>query len=447
MTEGNILRHLTTFALPLLVGNFFQHLYNIVDTWVVGNFVSNEAFSAVGTVGSITNLMVGFFSGLAGGAGVIISQYYGAGRENRVKKTVHTALVMTFVLSLLFTLASILIIPLLLDIIRMPVEIRGEATTYLTIYFAGLAGLMFYNMGAGILRAVGDSHHPFQFLLISTLIHIVLDLLLVLVFGMGVEGVALATIVAQGVSALLVMITLLRYNGPIRMRWRELKIDGAELRRIVLLGLPAGLQTSLTSFSNIFIQSYINYFGADLMAGYTTYHKLDQILFLPMQSIGMAATTFVGQNLGSGNVKRAKKGISYALWLSFGITVLLTIPVVVFAPQIATFFNDKPEVIHYGTLLLRLMSPLYILVVFNQIYTCALRGAGNSKAPMLIMIFSFVIFRQVHLFITANFISNTLIPIVLAYPAGWLVSSVITSIYYHRVDLVKTRIVKDASPK
>ena len=209
MTEGNITRHIINFAIPLLIGNIFQQLYNTVDTWVVGNYVNNRAYSAVGTVGPIVNMLIGFFMGLSSGAGVVISQYYGAQQPDKVKQTVHTALLMTLLMGLVFTVLGIVMIPLMLQLINMPAEVRGEATTYLSIYFAGILGLMFYNIGSGILRAVGDSQRPFYFLMVSAVINIVLDLLFVLVFQMGVAGVALATIIAQGVSAVLVIITLL----------------------------------------------------------------------------------------------------------------------------------------------------------------------------------------------------------------------------------------------
>ena len=442
MTEGNIFRHLITFALPLLVGNLFQQLYNTVDTWVVGNFVSNEAYSAVGTVGPIVNMLIGFFMGLSSGAGVVISQYYGAQRHDKVQDTVHTAVLMTLILAVLFTGIGLAMIPLMLDLINMPDSVIPAATTYLSIYFSGLLGLMLYNIGAGILRAVGDSQRPFYFLVVCAIMNTVLDLLFVLVFDMGVAGVALATIIAQGTSAILVIITLLRTDSCIKLRLKALKIHWDMLKKIISVGIPAALQMAITAFSNIFVQSYVNYFGADCMSGWTTYAKVDQLLFLPMQSIALASTTFVGQNLGKNQVDRAKQGVRKAAMMAVCATMLLCIPVVTFAPQIVAFFNDKPEVIEYGSLLLRWLSPFYVLCCFNQVYASALRGAGNSKAPMVIMLLSFVAFRQVYLFFMSS-IWNEIIPIAMSYPAGWLLCSLLTVLYYHKAPLGKTRLVED----
>ena len=444
MTHGSIVRHIITFAFPLLMGNIFQQLYNTVDTWVVGNYASNEAYAAVGTVGPIVNMLIGFFMGLSSGAGVVISQYYGAHREEDVQKAVHTAIVMTVCLAILFSVVGILMIPTMLTLMKMPGNIIPDATTYLSIYFVGIIGLMLYNIGSGILRAVGDSQRPFYFLVVCAVLNTVLDLVFVLNFQMGVAGVALATVISQCISAILVMITLLRSHGCIRVQVSKLRIHWASLKKIFAVGIPASLQMCITAFSNVFVQSYINFFGDDCMSGWTTYAKVDQILFLPMQSISLASTTFVGQNLGSGQPERARKGIRISLLLALASTALLTVPVVLFASNIVSFFNDKEEVIYYGTMLLRWLSPFYLLCCFNQIYSGALRGAGNSRAPMIIMISSFVVFRQVYLYLMSG-ICNEVIPIAMSYPAGWLLCSVITTAYYHNVNLSKTRLVEDHS--
>ena len=442
MTEGNIVKHIITFALPLLIGNVFQQLYNTVDMWVVGNFVSNEAYSAVGTIGPIINMLIGFFMGLSSGAGVVISQFYGAKREKDVSNTVHTAIVMTLILGVVFTFVGLAMTPYMLRLMKTPAEVLPESTAYLTIYFSSLLGLMLYNIGAGILRAVGDSQRPFYFLVICALMNTVLDLVFVLALDMGVRGVALATILSQITSAILVMITLMKTDSCIQIRIRDLRVHWNMMRKIFTVGIPAALQMAITSFSNIFVQSYINYFGADCMSGWTTYAKVDQLLFLPMQSIALASTTFVGQNLGRNQVERARKGVSISLRIAMVSTVFMMIPVLIFAGPIVGFFNDKPEVVSYGTLLLRWISPFYLLCCFNQIYAGALRGAGNSRASMIIMLTSFVAFRQVYLFVMAG-ICNEIIPIAMSYPAGWLLCSLLTGIYYHKVKLGKTRLVED----
>ena len=427
MTKGSITKHLINFALPLMVGNF----------------VSNEAFSAVGTVTPIINMLIGFFLGLSSGAGVVISHYYGAQREEKVRQALHTSMVLTFLLGIVFTAAGILMTPLMLRLMRTPAEVAPEQTTYLTIYFAGVMGLLLYNMGSGILRAVGDSRRPFYFLLVSAVLNTGLDLLFVLKFGMGVEGVAYATIIAQAVSALLTVWVLLRAEGCIRLELRALRMTWSVLKQIVAVGIPAALQMAVTAFSNVFVQGYINYFGADCMSGWTAYTKVDQLVILPVQSISMAGTTFVGQNLGVGDTPRAKKGVRTALYLSFAVTAVLLVPVLLLAPELTAFFNQKPEVVSYGALLLRLLSPFYFFFCINQVYSAALRGAGNSQVPMWIMLGSFVVFRQIYLFVVANYVANEIIPIALSYPAGWFLCSAATLIYYSRCRFDKHRLVED----
>ena len=441
MTEGSIVRHLIMFSLPLLAGNVFQQLYNTVDTWVVGNYVSNEAYSAVGSVGPIVNVLIGLFMGLSSGAGVVISQFYGARKFDKVQETVHTCIAITVIFSVVFTIVGILSTPMMLQAMKIPEEVFPEARKYLIIYFSGVTGLLFYNMGSGILRAVGDSKRPFIFLVVSAVLNTVLDLVFVLALGMGVEGVAYATIIAQGTSAILVMITLMTSDSCIKVIFREIKIYFEQLKLILRVGTPAAIQLAITAFSNVFVQSYINYFGPDCMSGWTTYTKLDQFMFLPMQSVSIAATTFVGQNLGKGNIDRAKQGVKKAYIMSLTCTAVIMVPLMLFAPQASAFFNDKPEVIEYSTLLLHWLSPFYLTCCMNQVYAAALRGAGNSKVPMIIMLGSFVLFRQTYLFITANFIANEIIPIAMGYPAGWIICSVITYIYYKKTDLAKTKLV------
>ena len=448
MTQGNIIRHILSFAFPLLLGNLFQQLYNTVDTWVVGNYVSNEAFTAVGAVTPVINMLIGTFMGLSSGAGVVISQYYGAGKHDRVQDSVHTSIVMTLLLAVLLTAVGLIITPFMLRFMNLHESAIDEATTYLNIYFSGLIGLMLYNLGAGILRAVGDSQRPFYFLVICAILNTVLDLVFVLVFKMGVEGVALATILSQAISAVLVIGTLIRTDSCIKLRFSMLKLHWDLLKKILFVGIPAALQMAVTSFSNVFVQSYINYFDTGLpssyyMSGWTAYLKIDQLIFLPMQSIALATTTFVGQNLGKKQVERAKQGVTKALLVAMTATVVVMIPVLIFAPYIVTFLNNTPQVVENGTMFLRWLTPFYVLCCFNQIYASALRGAGNSRASMIIMLASFVVFRQIYLFAMSH-ICNEIIPIAMSYPAGWLLCSILTAIYYHTVKLGKNRLVEDS---
>jgi putative MATE family efflux protein len=298
-------------------------------------------------------------------------------------------------------------------------------------------------MGSAILRAVGDSTRPFYFLVVAALLNSALDLLFVVKIRMGVAGVAWATIIAQGVSASLVVRSLLRSQDAIRLELRRLKFHWDVLKKIFKVGIPAALQLAVTSFSNVFVQSYINYFGDNFMSGWTAFSKINQIVILPMQSLSLAITTFVGQNLGAGLGGRAKKSVGVAFCLSAGSAAVLMVPMMFFAPHLVAFFNPKPEVIRFGTQLLRIISPFYLVYCVHDTLGGALRGAGNGKVPMIITLACFVAFRQLYLFVMANFISNTTIPIAMSYPAGWVLCSVIMFVYYRHVDLSKGRIVSD----
>ena len=404
MTQGSIWKQLLLFSLPLMAGNLFQQLYNTVDSIVVGNFVGKEALAAVGSVGPIINSLIGFFMGLSTGAGVIISQYYGAKADEKVSRTVSTTLVMTFFLSIVFTILGIFITPYMLRMMSTPNDVIRESATYLKIYFGGVAGLMFYNMGSGVLRAVGDSRHPLYFLIFSAVVNTVLDLLFVVSFGMGIEGVALATVIAQCLSAVLTLYVLTTTDGPYRICWKKLCMDWSLLYRIVCVGLPAAIQQMVTSVSNVFVQSYINVFGSDVMAG---------------------------QNVGASYIDRAKKGATTAFLLAELVTIVMMIPLLIFAPQMVYLFNQETAVIRYGTLFLYLLSPFYILCCVNQVYSNVLRGAGDTRTPMIVMLGSFVVFRQIYLFVMSH-IFDSIIPIALGYPAGWLVCSVLIYACYRK---------------
>ena len=443
MTEGNITKLLITFALPLFVGNLFQQFYNTVDSIVVGNFVSKTALAAVGSTDCIINTIIGFFTGLSTGAGVVIAHSFGSGNDKALHRAVHTTIALTLVLSVVFTIAGLLLSPVFLQLMDTPEDVLPEASQYLRIYFAGISGLMLYNMGSGILRAVGDSRRPLYILMVCALGNIFFDLLFVIVFHAGVEGVAYATILSQWISAILVLVILTREKSSYRLIWKDLHIHKGTAMSIFRIGFPAGLQIAVTSFSNVFVQSYINHFGADCMSGWTAYTKIDQLMFLPMQSLALSATTFVEQNLGAGDTPRAQQGVRRALGISLAVTAVLMVPVLVFAPQLTAFFNRKAEVVAYGTLLLRYISPFYLLCCINQIYSGALRGAGNSQVPMVIMLGSFVVFRQIYLYIVSHFITNTLLPLAMGYPAGWLVCSAATLLYYRRAALGRQRLVED----
>ena len=429
MTQGSIVRCLLLFSLPLLAGNIFQQFYNTVDSIVVGNFVGPDALGAVTANMPATMMLISLFIGFSSGASVVISQYYGAGREDLLRRTVHTSVVTTVILGIVLTLFGVWIAPWLVHFMNTPDRIAGQAVVYLRIFFSGLLGLMLYNMGSAILRAVGDSRRPLYFLIICSLTNVVLDLVFVINFRMGVAGVAYATILSQIISAVLVFAVLFRSRENYGCSMKEMRIDPEMLRKVVRLGLPAGIQMALTSFSNIFVMSYINSFGPGSTSGWGAYQRIDAFTVLPVMSIGIAITTFVGQNAGALQFERIRRGVRTAILMGLTVTVAISVLLYILAPQAIGLFNQDPDVMHFGVLFLRLLGPLDFLVCFNQCYAGTLRGVGDSKAPMLIMLFSFVFFRQIYLYIIAHTV-NSVGLIALGYPAGWAVCSLIMFFYY-----------------
>ena len=429
MTRGSIWRHLLSFSIPMALGLLFQQLYNMVDTLVVGQFVGATAQAAVGSTGSIINTIVGFCAGLSTGASVIISQRYGAHDPQGLSRAVHTTIAMTFVISAVSTAIGLVIIDPMLRFMQTPADVWDEARSYLVIYFSGVTGVLFYNMGSGILRAVGDSRRPLVFLIVSALLNTGLDLLFVLTFHMGVDGVAYATIIAQFVSAALILITLSRESGAYGLHWHLLRIDRPSMVSILQVGLPSSVQSAITAFSNVFVQSYINAFGSACMAGYGIYNKLDAFVLIPVQSIGMSSTTFVGQNWGAKDARRARQGVRTAIIMSLLSTAVLGAAVLILARQLLGLFSPVDEVVDYGARFLRIVTPFYLVLCFNQILSGALRGTGDATAPTLIMLASFVVFRQIYLFVT-NRLELGFISVALAYPLGWVLCSTLLIIRY-----------------
>ncbi|MBR0227983.1 MAG: MATE family efflux transporter [Clostridia bacterium] len=436
MTRGSIWRHLVRFSVPMALGLLFQQLYNTVDTVVVGQFVGQHAQAAVGSTGSIINTVVGFCAGLATGASVVISQRYGAHDRQGLGKAVHTTIAVTFIVSLIATLVGQIIIDPMLRFMQTPEEVMGEAHTYLSIYFAGITGILFYNMGSGILKAVGDSRRPLIFLIFSALLNTALDLLFVLAFGMGVDGVAYATILSQLISALLILVTLTREERDYGLRWKELRIDRESLRNILKIGMPSSVQSAITAFSNVFVQSYINYFGSACMAGYGIYNKVDAFALIPVQAISMSSTTFVGQNWGAEQKKRAREGVRTATLMSLASTVILGLMVFVLARPLLFIFSPKEEVVEFGERFIRIVTPFYITICFNQIYAGALRGIGDATMPTVIMLASFVVFRQIYLAVTKA-LGAGFLAVALAYPMGWIMCSTLLIIRLSRSALAK----------
>ena len=436
MTEGNIWMHMIRFSLPMAIGLLFQQLYNTVDTLVVGQFVGKQAQAAVGSTGPIINTVVGFCAGLATGASVVISQRYGAHDREGLSRAVHTTVALTFLLCVVTTLFGQAIILPMLRFMQTPEDVIGESGQYLTIYFAGISGILFYNLGSGILRAVGDSRRPLFFPILSALLNTALDLLFVLAFGMKVDGVALATVLSQVLSAILILVTLSREKGDYGIRWRKVRVDRESLRQILRIGLPSSIQAAVTSFSNVFVQSYINYFGSACMAGYGVYGKIDAFALIPVQSISMSSTTFVGQNWGANQPGRAREGVRVATLMSLISTAVLGLVVFVLARPLMTLFSPEEDVIEYGIRFIHIVTPFYLAVCFNQIYAGALRGVGDATMPTVIMLASFVVFRQIYLAVTRA-LGGGFVAVALAYPVGWILCSTLLLIRYSRSVLVR----------
>ena len=429
MTEGNIWSRIIKFALPLALGYVFQQFYTTVDSIIVGNFVSKQALAAVGTTTPIINMLIGFFTGLSSGASVVIARSFGAQNKEKVQDAVHTAIALIFVLSVFATAIGVFMVPYMLNFMKTPADVFGESKTYLTIYFGGIASLMIYNMGAAILRAVGDSKRPLYFLIASSFVNIIFDLVFVIIFDMGVAGAAYATVLSQIASSVLVLVTLTNEEGMFRLHWNKLKIHQYIFKEILHIGFPTANQQSITSFSNVFVQSYINSFGSSVMAAWSAYIKIDHFAIIPLDSISMSITTFVGQNLGVRDVKRAEKGTKNAVILAFAATAAITVPILIFAPQFIALFNKEIEVVEYGAFLLRFMTPFYSLVAVNSVLSGALCGSGDTRFPTAIRLFSFVVFRQIYLYMVTQY-TDSFTAVAFGYPLGWLLSAMLGTIYY-----------------
>lgn len=430
MTNGPIVSQLLVYAVTLSVGMLFQQLYNTVDTIVVGRYVGKEALAAVGSTASIINMLVGLGAGLATGASVVVSQCYGAHDDKQLSNAVHTTMAGTFIMSVIGTILGLFIVNPMLRLMKTPPDVMDSARRYLSIFFSGVSGLFIYNMGSGILRAVGDARRPIYFLCFSALLNILFDLLFVVVFHMGVEGVAIATVLSQALSAVLVLAVLTRDQASYGLHWKKIRLDTKMLRRILNIGFPSAIQQAVTSFSNVFVQSYINFFGSACMAGWASYNKIDIFILIPLQAISMASTTFVGQNYGARKIERAKKGAKRSLQMSLVITTVLAIVIMIFSPNLCRLFTTDEEVVFYGVHFVRMIAPFYIICCFNQIFSGALRGVGNTKNPTLIMLFSFVLFRQIYLYVV-KLLGNNFDLISVAYPMGWVVCSVLLGVLYH----------------
>ena len=439
ITEGVIWKQLLRFFIPILLGTFFQQLYNTVDAVVVGQFLGKQALAAVGGgTGTVINLLIGFFTGLSAGATVVISQHFGARDDEKISKSIHTAFALSIAGAIAITAIGLLTSEMLLVAIGTPEDILPLAIRYINIYFAGSVFVVVYNMGAGVFRAIGDSRSPFLFLMAGCVTNIVLDLLFVGGFGMGVEGAAYATVISQAVSVLLVVITLRRKKDATRLEFRLIRFDLPLLRNMLIIGIPAGIQSIMYTISNLIIQASINSFGTDTAAAWAAYSKLDQCYWMIVNAFGLAITTFVGQNFGAGRIDRARKGVKVCLAMASGTTIFLTAIYLLYGNYGLLLFTTDRAVIDIGVDIIMQIAPWFISFVPIELLSGAIRGAGKSFVPTVILIFGVCVLRIIWILIVP-FIMPTLFGVLASYPITWVISALLFLIYYAKGDIYGER--------
>ena len=431
LTHGSIWKKMLFFALPLLLGNLFQQLYNTVDSLIVGNFLGTSALAAVSSSGSLIFMLIGFLSGIAAGAGVIVSRYFGAGDHEKLRLTVHTTVAFGLVAGVLMTAVGVLLSPQILQWMDTPESVMPESVEYLRIYFAGSLGFVMYNIFVGILQAVGDSRHPLYYLIVSSVVNLVLDLVFIGLFHTGVGGAALATVISQVISALLCLVQLLRSKGPYRLHLREIRFHWEYLWQIIRIGLPSGVQNSIIAFANVIVQSDINSFGDMAMAGYGAYTKVEGFGFLPINSFTMALTTFVGQNLGARQYERTRKGARFGILVTVAMAEFIGVVVFLLAPWLIAAFDSTPEVVEFGIAKARTAAIFYFLLAFSHSIAAVLRGAGKTMIPMLVMMVCWCVIRVTFLSITIP-LTHSIQMVYWVYPLTWSLSSLAFLIYYKK---------------
>ena len=430
ITEGVIWQQLLIFFFPILFGTFFQQLYNAADAMIVGRFVGKEALSAVGGgTGTVIQVLVGFFVGLSSGATVIISQYYGAKREEMVGYAVHTSIAFSILAGIAMMVCGILAAPAVLRAMDTPAEVMEPSILYIRIYFAGIIGNLIYNMGSGILRAVGDSKRPLYFLIVSCLANIVLDVVFVVELKMGVAGAALATILSQALSAVMVIVVLMRTQDMHHLDLRKIGIDRRMLGRIIRIGLPAGLQSIMYSSSNVIIQASVNSLGTNTVAAWTAYSKIDSVFWMIVNAFGISVTTFVGQNYGAGKNDRVHKGVRVCMGLTFGATFLISFLLYNWGTICYELFTTDAQVVKIGIDMLRYLVPVYFTYVAIEILSGALRGVGDCWIPTVICCVGVCVLRIVWI-VAAVPLRKDIFNIMFSYPLTWVVTSILFIIYY-----------------
>ena len=429
LTEGSILGKLFGFAVPLFLGNLFQQLYNTCDSLIVGNFAGSEALAAVSSSGSLIFLLVGLFNGIAMGAGVVIARYFGAREGEHLRRAIHATVFFGIVAGAALTVLGILLTPLLLRWMGTPETVLPQSIIYFRVYFAGALAVVLYNVAVGVLQAVGDSRHPLYYLMISSGVNVVLDLLFVAVLGYGVGAAALATTIAQSLSAILAFRRLTRPGTEYQVCWRQVRPDGPMLKQILAIGLPSGVQNSIISLANVIVQSNINQFGPHAMAGCGVYFKIEGFGFLPITCFAMALSTFVSQNLGAGKPDRVRKGSIYGTLCSVGIAELVGVAVCAGAPWLMAAFNREADVIAYGVQQAHIETLFWCLLGLSHCSAGILRGAGKAKVSMVIMLLCWCLIRITYITITVSILHDIRV-VFWAYPITGGLSGILFTLYF-----------------
>lgn len=433
MTEGSVWRHIVRFAMPVFWGNLFQQLYNVVDSLVVGNFLGSDALAAVGSSGSLIFLLVGLFSGIFTGASVVISRYFGAHDEGNMRVAIHTTVAFGLAAGVVLSVAGVFLTPAILRWMGTPESVLPNSIVYFRIYFSGVIFVVLYNTATGIFQAVGDSRHPLYYLIVSSSLNVVLDLLFVAGLGMGVDGAALATVLSQAASAVLGLRRLMNTTGAYRVWPRKVRFNLPMLRQVLTMGIPSGIQNSIIAIANVVVQSSINLYGAMAVAGCGAYSKIEGFGFLPISSFALALATFIGQNLGAKEYERARRGARFGVLASLLLSELIGGAIYLLAPVLISLFNGDPQVVAYGALQARTVTLFYFLLAFSHCIAGVMRGAGRAVVPMVVMLVCWCVIRVAYITLVARDSGNIQM-IFWAYPMTWTLSSIAFLIYYLKAD-------------
>ncbi len=432
LTEGTIWKSLVAFVIPILASSLFQQLYGAADTMIVGWLVGDGALAAIGATSVLNSMIIGLFLGISAGAGVIISQYYGAKDDDAVSRYSHTSIVFSLIGGLILTVGGVLLTPTFMRLMDCPEDVFDLSVIYLAIIFAGSIPNLLFNMGSGILRAVGESKRPLVYLGVSIVVNIVLDILMVGPMKLGIAGAAWATIISQAVAAALTLIRLMKTTDSCRIELRKLRFSRRELTHVMRVGLPIGLQSVALMFSNVLVQTFVNGYGSVVMAAYTAYNKLDNFLFMPLNAFGIAITTFVGQNIGANKMERAKKGVNICMGMAIGLAIVFPILIMLFSRPLLGLFSSSAEVLEYGVIMTNLIMPCYFMYAIIETMSGALKGGGYTLAAMSVTMVGSCVLRIIYLFIV-NAAFHSLESLLFVYPVTWSLTSAAFAVIYRRI--------------